>query len=81
MGTLFHRNSVSIPPKERSQESILVVGSLIPEQYLKFLKEEAQTSSIETQQSRVRKGLLSLRESSSVLGTVGLRPPRAGLDR
>lgn len=46
--TLFPRNSVSIPPKEGSQEPILVVRRPISEGYLNFLEGEAQTSSRDT---------------------------------
>lgn len=48
--------------------------------HLKFLEEEAQTLPLDTQVTRVRMSLPSLKESSSVLGRVGLRPLNAGRD-
>lgn len=48
--------------------------------HLKFLEEEAQTLLLDTQVTRVCMSLPSLKESSSVLGRVGLRPLNVGRD-
>lgn len=48
--------------------------------HLKFLEEEAQTLPLDTQVTRVCMSLPSLKESSSVLGRVGLRPLNVGRD-